>query len=163
MLRSLVSILSLCLVVAAPAVAVARPAPPDRAESVVQRGDAARAAVDAHFEALIRGDRAAVMAVWTRDARITSVDAGGKSVTRRLGPAVRRWMENREGIAWEITRVRHIDDDEVEVFARVTWNGGEFDDRLRLRIDRQGKARIARKSSRPHVSGTEPVPPRSGY
>lgn len=164
MSRSLVSILSICLIAATPAVALARPdAAPVGAQGVETRAELARAAVDAHFNALTRGDGAAVKALWTRDARITSVDAEGKSVTRRLAPALRRWMAHREGIAWEITRVRHIDEDEVEVFARVTWNGSEFDDRIRLRIDRRGKARIARKSSRPSVTGTERVPPRSGY
>jgi hypothetical protein len=60
-----------------------------------------------------------------------------------------------------VTRLHHISDREIEIFASVTWNGAQFDDRLRLRFDRNGNARIARKHSRPH--GPQEVVPRSGY
>jgi hypothetical protein len=85
MSRTLTAMLAICLATAAPAAAIARPADPapaaagTRKVSLDQRAERARAVVDAHFQALERGDRAAIKRLWTRDAVITSVDTARAS------------------------------------------------------------------------------------
>jgi hypothetical protein len=157
MRRSMTAFLSLCLLAAAPTAAMARRAPAvavsaeTRSAALAARADRASILVEAHFKALAAGDGKAVRALWTRDARITSIDGAGKRTRQKLSAALARWRSRRDGMSWTIEGVHHISDREVEVTARVVWGGTTFDDTLRLEVARNGSMKLAFKSSRPHA------------
>ncbi len=163
MRRSMTAFFSLCLLTAGPTVALARPAPAvaasaePRSVALAARADQATGMVEAHFTALAAGDDKAVRALWTRDARITSIDGAGKSTRHKLSAALARWMSRRDGMTWTIQGVHHISDREVEVTARVVWGGTTFDDMLRLKVARNGSMKLAFKSSRPHNAEVAPA------
>jgi hypothetical protein len=172
-LRPATALLSLCLLAAAPTAALAKPATPvtspstapstaphtspridtrtsQRTDMLARRTAETRALVEKHFAALAAGDATAVRALWTRDARVVSIDAAGTATTKKLPAALTRWLSHTDGLQWEITGVRPITDRDLEVTARVVWNGATYDDTLRIR--HTGKqALIRHKSSRPHA------------
>lgn len=167
MRRSLAAILALSILTAVPTVALAKRATPaaaaeTRGAAIARRSEQARALVEKHFTALAAADAKAVRALWTRDARVTSIDAGGTAKRQTLSTALARWLEHADSIQWTIQRVHPITDTELEVTAQVIWNGMTFDDTLRVVV--QGKTmRIRHKSSQPHAAAAEKKPSRSPY
>lgn len=161
----LTAVLSLSLLAAAPTAALAKRATPvteTRADMLARRAAEARATVEKHFTALAADDAKSIRALWTRDARIISIDAGGTAKKQTLSTALSRWLAHTDGLQWEILQVRHIADAELEITATVTWNGAVFDDTLRV-VKKGNRMLIRHKSSRPHVTAAEAKPPRSPY
>jgi hypothetical protein len=164
MRRSLAAILSLSLLTLAPTAALARGAAPiteTHEDMLTRRADAARATVERHFAALAAGDAKAVRAEWTRDARVTSIDASGRSKKQTLSIALSRWLEHHDGMSWKIQKTNHITDREIEFAVQVTWNGTTFDDRLRV-VASGKKMLIRQKTSRPRAE-VKAAPAFSGY
>lgn len=176
----LTAVLSLSLLTAAPTIAFAKRATPAtetrpetrartradmlarRADMLARRAADARATVEKHFTALAAADAKAVRALWTRDARIISIDAANTAKKQSLSTALTRWLTHTDGLQWEILQVRHITDAELEITATVTWNGAAFDDTLRV-VKHGNRMLIRHKSSRPHITAAEAKPPRSPY
>ncbi|HUQ07292.1 MAG TPA: nuclear transport factor 2 family protein [Kofleriaceae bacterium] len=172
--RSLTAILSLSLLAATPTAALAKPTTPvtdsrtdartaARADMLARRTADTRSVIEQHFTALAAGDAKAVRALWTRDARVVSIDAAGTPKTQKLAPALTRWLSHHDDLQWEIVTIAPITDSDFEVTARVTWNGAVFDDTLRV-VKNGRRMLIRHKSSRPHVAAeTKAKPPSSPY
>jgi hypothetical protein len=164
MRRSLAAIFSLSLLALAPTAALARGAAPiveTHEDMLARRAEDARATVERHFAALAAGDAKAVRAEWTRDARVTSIDASGISKKQTLSTALSRWLEHHDGMSWKIVKTTRLSDRELEFAVQVTWNGTTFDDRLC--VVASGKRMLIRqKSSRPRAEAKAETP-HSGY
>lgn len=121
--------------------------------------DDARAVVEAHFTALADGDAAAVKALWTKSARVTSVTADGTRTNQKVAKALKRWLEHPDGMTWEIDMVKPRSDGSIVVRANVVWNGAGYVDVLWLKKS-GGKLRITAKQSTAVVPASER---KSGY
>jgi hypothetical protein len=91
----------------------------------------ARLVVNAHFRALEAGDTKALDKLWVRSATATSRSSAGETVTP-IRRALRRWVAKRDGMSWRMGDIGVLTDGRVFVTARVTWNGGTYNDVLIL-------------------------------
>ncbi len=108
---------------------------------------AARAAVEAHFAALAKGDAKAVRKVWAPTAVISSFSVDGKVTrTERLGKALPRWLRAREGLTWTVNDAYAAGDGTISITVDVAWDGAKYADVLTL-AEVDGRWRITAKAS----------------
>lgn len=148
--------LALSLLTAAAAPRAAHACGPKTARLTVKhqptRAERARDVIEAHFAAIGRGDAKAARALWEQKAKIRSIDAAGKVRTQKLGKALARWIDKRDGLSWTIGSVTEHGEGDIKVEVSVTWNGAVFDDVLWLREGDAGKLKLFAKKSSPHAA-----------